>query len=125
MKSLDYYIFFPSSIFGLDTTRSSRNCSVTYAGDGCVHVTSDAGLDKMTIPIITVSNAFDLLVNNTDTYEIFIDEAGVFDNTGSSLFVNTTSGIFRVADAGSTFNTILIDDKDYLVSPAWVGGSEG
>jgi hypothetical protein len=118
LKSVNFYLFFPSQIFNFDTTRSPHKCNVTYAGEGCVHVTSDLSPDRITVPIITVSPAFDLLINNTDTHELFVDEVSCHDSDGNGLFANTSGGVFRVVDAGSNVNTVLVNENGLGASPA-------
>lgn len=124
LKSVDFYLFFPSQIFSFDTTRSPHKCNVTYAGEGCVHVTSDLSPDRITVPIITVSPAFDLLINNTDIYELFVDEVNCYDSDGNNLFANTSGGVFRVTDAGSNVNTVLVNEQGLGHSPAGDGQSD-
>ena len=121
LKSADFYLFFPSQIFSFDTTRSPYKCNATYAGEGCVHVTSDLSPDRITVPIITVSPAFDILINNTDIYELFVDETNCYDTDGNRLFANTTGGVFRVIDAGSNVNMVLANEQGLGHSPAGDG----
>ena len=84
---------------------------MAYVGDGCVHVTSDLSPNRIAVPIITVSPAFDLLINNTDTYELFVYKVNCYDGDGNGLFANTSSGIFMVVDAGSDVNTVLVNEN--------------
>lgn len=96
----------------LDTSRSPSGCSVAYSGDGCVHVTSESNPVSMTIPIMTVSEAFDLLARDTNLYEIFVDSVSAFDKDGEQLHVNIENGTFKVDGAWSIVNQVLVNEKE-------------
>lgn len=66
----------------------------------------------MTIPIMTVSEAFDLLARDTNLYEIFVDSASAFDKDGEQLHVNIENGTFKVDGAWSIVNQVLVNEKE-------------
>ena len=123
IKGVDFYLFFPSEVFEFDTLRSPSKCDVTYTGMGSVHVTSDESPSKITIPIITVSEAFDLLNADTNIYELFVDSVQVFDEDGNSLGVNIENGIFKVEDSANSINRVLTKENEQEVSEAGIQDS--
>jgi hypothetical protein len=108
IKSMDFYLFFPPDIFEYDVDRSPSKCSVMSDGDGCVLVTSDIGARRLKVPIRTVSNGYDLLVGNTNVYELFAYDVHAYDEDGNQLHVNIENGSFKVVGAESEVDSSRI-----------------
>lgn len=115
IKRSDFYLFFPSDVFTLDTSRSPQKCSATQIVEGCVRVTSDVGALCVKIPIVTVANAYDLIARDTNIYEMFVDEVHVYDKDDHSLFVNIENGVFRVVGAEQKVNEVLEKEQEQYV----------
>ena len=101
IKNIDFYLFFPPDIFEYDVDRSPSKCSVMSDGDGCIYVSSNTGALRMKVPTRTVSNAYDLLVRNTNVYELFVYDVHAYDEDGNQLHVNIENGSFKVDGAES------------------------